>query len=165
MASFSAELRVAGHAYPLRHCTYGVHQATDGRGRAAEKVRTALLELVLDVPADNFLEAWAAAAHRPLDGCVVFFDPYGGTARETVSWQAGHGVDYREEFEAGDAEAGAYVCHVSIAAPKLVLASGGPPVPFVAPAARDHEGPEVVAAAAHLFVAGADGVPRITGAS
>ena len=72
---------------------------------------------------------------------MVFFDPYGGTARETVSWQAGHGVDYREAFEAGDAEAGAYVCHVSIAAPKLVLASGGPPVPFVAPAARDHGAP------------------------
>jgi hypothetical protein len=139
MSSFYAELHVAGHVYPLRSCTYGVHQATDGRGRTVEKVRYSLLEIMADVPADSFLESWAATAHQPLDGSVVFSDPQGGAARETVHWQAGHCVSYREDFVSGSATEGAYVCYVSIAAPKLVFSAGGSPAPFVAPAARNHE--------------------------
>ena len=50
MASFSAELHVAGSAIPLIRCTYGAQQATDSRGRAAAKVRRGLVESEADVP-------------------------------------------------------------------------------------------------------------------
>jgi hypothetical protein len=129
--------------YPLRSYTYGVHQATGARGRPVERVRHGRLEAVADVPDDTFLEAWAAAAYRPLDGHVVFFDAQGGPAYETVSWAAGHCVNYRGRFAAGNAAEGAYVCLFAIAVPKFVFSVGVPPV------------------AALPFVAGAEGVPRL----
>ncbi|WP_046247494.1 type VI secretion system tube protein TssD [Hymenobacter terrenus] len=143
MASFYAELRVAGHVYPLRYCTYGVQQATGERGRPVERVRHGRLDAVADVPADDFLPDWAATPHRPLAGHVVFYDVQGGPPRETVSWEAGHCVDYQETFESGNAAEGSYVCHVSIAAPKLAFNAGGPATAFVVPPARDHGTPPV----------------------
>ena len=55
MASFSAELRVAGHAFALTHCTFGVAQATHQRGRVSTEVRYGPVQLVLDVPAGELL--------------------------------------------------------------------------------------------------------------
>lgn len=68
MASFSAELRVAGRVYPLVRCTYSAHQPTDARGRVLSKVRHSPVELVLQAPRDNFLGAWGA---DPYKRCAV----------------------------------------------------------------------------------------------
>jgi hypothetical protein len=57
MASFSAELRVAGHAFPVIHCLFGVEQATHQRGRVSTKVRYGPVQLVLDVPEGDELLA------------------------------------------------------------------------------------------------------------
>lgn len=146
MASFYAELHVAGHVYPARHCTYHFTQATDHRGRVIAKVRHGQVELELDVPADDFLLAWASIAYQSLAGHVAFFAAKGGAARESVAWETGHCVGYREEFAAGNATDGAYVCFVTIAAPKLTL-HAGVPTAYVPPAARDHGVPPVAAAA------------------
>jgi hypothetical protein len=43
----------------------------------------------------------------------------------------------REEFPSGDAEQGAYVCHLTIATPKLTMQPGGP-ASYVSPAAGEH---------------------------
>ena len=126
MGSFYAELQVGGRGYPVRHCSYHFTQATDERGRVSAKVRHGLVQLTLDVPDDDFLLSWAAAPHKPLPGQVVFFDARGGPARETLAWEAGECVGYQEEFLSGSIEAGAYVCHLTIAAPKLRLLPGGP---------------------------------------
>jgi tRNA threonylcarbamoyladenosine modification (KEOPS) complex Pcc1 subunit len=50
MASFSAELEVAGALYLVRSCTYDFTQVTSERGRVVAKVRHGLVHLTLDVP-------------------------------------------------------------------------------------------------------------------
>ena len=56
MGSFHAELHVASHVFALLHCTYGVHQVTDARGRPITRVRYEGPRLWLDVPDTPFLE-------------------------------------------------------------------------------------------------------------
>ncbi|WP_375418567.1 type VI secretion system tube protein TssD [uncultured Hymenobacter sp.] len=124
MASFYAELQVAGHTYPVRRCDYSFTQATDARGRVNAKVRHGLVQLLLDVPDDDFLPDWANTPYKPLPGRVVFYETQGRTARETLSWEAGNCVGYREDFQSGSIEDGAYVCHVTITAPKLTMQAG-----------------------------------------
>ncbi len=140
MASFYAELRVSGHTYLVRACAYDFTQATDARGRVVAKVRHGRVQLTLDVPDDDVLLAWAAAPHKPLAGCVVFYQDQARQALETLSWEAGHCVGYQEEFVSGDVLAGAYVCHVTIVAPKLTLRPGGPGT-YVPPAPGEHGSP------------------------
>ncbi len=129
-----------GQHYPVRHCSYAFSQATDSRGRVLAKTRHGQVELVLDVPHEDALLDWAAAPAKPLAGRVVFFETKGGAARETLSWEAGHCVGYREEFEAGNADQGAYRCFLTVAAPELTMAPGGPAA-YVRPAAREHGSP------------------------
>ena len=57
MASFYAELHVAGRVYVLRRCDFSFTQATDPRGRVVAQVRHNQIEIMLDVPDDPFLEA------------------------------------------------------------------------------------------------------------
>jgi hypothetical protein len=90
------------------------------------RVRTGLVHLTLDVPPDDVLLDWAATPNKPLAGQVVFLAAQGGSAVETLGWEAGQCVGYQEEFAAGDQGAGAYVCHLTIAAAKLTLQPGGP---------------------------------------
>ncbi len=161
MGAIYAELHIAGHIYPLITCTYGVHQGTNERGRAIERVRHGKVDLVMDVPNDTFLEALAAApaTHYPAD--VTFFDSAGGISIETVSLARAYCTGYEEEFEEG--EHGRYVAYVELTGPGgFTMSVGGPAAAFVAPAARDHGVPPVAAlTAARPFVVGADGVPRL----
>ena len=64
MASFAAELRVAGLAFPVIHCAFGVEQATHQRGRVSTKVRYGPVQLTLAVPDGDELLAWAAAPQK-----------------------------------------------------------------------------------------------------
>lgn len=132
MASFYAELHVAGHSYPVWSCTYEFRQATSERGRVLAKVRHGLVQLTLDVPHDEVLLAWAATPHKPLAGSVVFRDAKGDSVLETLSWEGGECVGYQEEFRSGEEKQGAYVCHLTIVAPKLTLQPGAPTA-YVAP--------------------------------
>lgn len=145
MASFTAELQVAGQRYPVRHCYHEFTQATSERGRVSAKVRHGLVRLTLDVPENDVLLSWAATPYKPLAGRVVFFDGKGGPVLEMLAWEVGQCVGYQEEFVAGSVSAGAYVCHLTIAAPQLTMLPGGP-VAYVSPAARDHGEPVAAAA-------------------
>jgi hypothetical protein len=126
MASFYAELQVEGNSYRVVHCQYACHQATDARGRVQAKVRYAPLELVLDVPTDDGLLAWAHTPHKPLAGQVVFYDIARQTAHETIAFAAGECVQYAEEFASSATGDGAYVCQLTITAPSFELRAGGP---------------------------------------
>ena len=141
MASFYAELQVAGTTYPVRSCAYEFTQSTNERGRVAAKVRHGLVRLTLDVPDGDELLSWAAAPFRPLAGRVIFRSAQGGAALETLSWEDGQCVGYQEEFLSGSVHEGAYVCHLTIAAPKLTMAPGGP-ASYVSPAAGEHGSPQ-----------------------
>jgi len=135
MASFYAELQVEGNSYRVVHCSYACHQATDARGRVQAKVRYAPLELVLDVPTDDGLLAWAHTPHKPLAGQVVFYDIARQTAHETIAFAAGECVQYAEDFASSATGDGAYVCHLTITAPNFELRAGGPATPLAAVAA------------------------------
>jgi hypothetical protein len=128
MASFYAELQVEGNTYRVVHCSYACHQATDARGRVQAKVRYAPLELVLDVPTDDVLLAWAHTPHKPLAGQVVFYDTARQTAHETIAFGAGECVQYAEDFASSATGDGAYVCQLTITAPRFELRAGGPAV-------------------------------------
>lgn len=78
-------------------------------------------------------------------GRITFFDGKGGSALETLAWEAGECVGYQEVFASGDADAGAYVCHLTIAAPQLTMLPGGPAA-YASPAAQDHGIPAAAAA-------------------
>lgn len=126
MASFHAELHLAGTTYRVVRCQYACHQPTDARGRVSAKVRHDLLHLALDVPDDDALLAWAAAPFKPLAGEVVFYDATQRVAHETIAFAAGQCVGYHETFESGASGDGAYVCQLTVAAPAFELRSGGP---------------------------------------
>lgn len=140
MASFSAALQVAGLTYPVRSCTYEFSQATDGRGRVVAKVRHGLVRLTLDVPDDDLLLDWANTPHKLLAGQVLFCSAQGGPVLETLAWEAGQCVGYQEEFASGDQSQGAYVCHLTIAAPALTVQPGGPAA-YLTPAPGEHGTP------------------------
>jgi Hemolysin coregulated protein Hcp (TssD) len=141
MASFYAELQVAGTTYPVRSCAYEFTQSTNERGRVAAKVRHGLVRLTLDVPDGDELLSWAAAPFKPLAGRVIFRSAQGGAALETLSWEDGQCVGYQEEFLSGSVNEGAYVCHLTIATSKLTMAPGGP-ASYVSPAAGEHGSPQ-----------------------
>jgi hypothetical protein len=125
MASFHAELHLGGGTYRVVRCQYACSQDTDARGRASTKVRHHLLELTLDVPTDDTLLAWTAAPQKPQAGQVVFHDMTQLVAHETIAFTAGKCVGYTETFESGAKSEGAYVCHLTIAAPEYELRGGG----------------------------------------
>lgn len=90
MASFSAELRVAGHAFALTQCAFGVEQATHQRGRVSTKVRYHPVQLVLDVPDGDALVGWAAEPHKRLPADILFRDADGGVVLETLRMPAAY---------------------------------------------------------------------------
>ncbi|WP_310397303.1 type VI secretion system tube protein TssD [Hymenobacter sp.] len=146
MASFSAELRVAGHVFSVLHCTYGVHQATHERGRVSSKARHEPVQLTLAVPDGDLLLAWATDPHRRQAAQLVFLNGAGGAALETLALAGAYCVDYQEEFVAGAVGNGAYVCHLVLSDPDgWTIEAGGPAAAFVAPAAREHGAPAVAA--------------------
>jgi len=108
MASFSAELRVAGQVFPIRYCQYATSQDTEQRGRVSANVRHNPVSITLDVPEGDFLTNWAADPHKQLAAEVVFLEANGGAALETLSLQAAYCVSYEEVFAADDASMGAY---------------------------------------------------------
>ncbi|WP_052732735.1 type VI secretion system tube protein TssD [Hymenobacter terrenus] len=116
MASFYAELRVAGYVFRIWHCTYGSTQDTDARSRATAKVRQTLAEFVLDVPDHDFLEGWASDPLKRLAAEAVFSDATGQTL-ETLSFAAAYCVGYQEFFSSGDTEGGSYQCRVTLSDP------------------------------------------------
>ena len=126
MASFHAELRLAGTSYRVVRAHYACAQSTDARGRVNAKVRHELLHLTLDVPDDDALLAWAADPFKKVAGEVIFYDTTQLVAHETIAFAAGQCVGYHENFQSGADRDGAYVCRLAIAAPAFELRSGGP---------------------------------------
>jgi hypothetical protein len=127
MASFFAELHLTGNRYRVVRCHYGASQSTDARGRVNAKVRHDLLHLTVDVPDNDDLLHWAATAHKPQAGEVVFYNPTQLVALETIAFTAGECVGYQEVFESGVGGDGSYVCQLIIAAPAFELRAGGAP--------------------------------------
>ena len=127
MASFFAELHLTGNRYRVVRCHYGASQSTDARGRVNAKVRHDLLHLTVDVPDNDDLLHWAATAHKPQAGEVVFYNPTQLVALETIAFTAGECVGYQEVFESGAGGDGSYVCQLIIAAPAFELRAGGAP--------------------------------------
>jgi hypothetical protein len=103
MASFYAELLVAGATYPVRSCTYEFTQATSERGQVVAKVRHGVVQLTLDVPDDDLLLDWANTSFKPLAGQVIFYNAKGGPVLETLAWEEGQCIGYQENFEQGNA--------------------------------------------------------------
>jgi hypothetical protein len=126
MASFYAELHVEGGSYRVMHCSYSCSQTVGARGRVNSKVSHSPLQLVVDVPTDNVLVNWAATAHKPLTGQVIFYDIATRVAHETIAFAAGECVQYTEQFASGTTGDGAYVCHLTIVASSFELRAGGP---------------------------------------
>ncbi len=104
------------------------------------KVRPGLVHLTLNVPEEDTLLDWAATPYQPLPGQVVFYGAKDSAALKTLTWTEGHCVGYQEQFEQGNQELGAYVCHLTIAAPQLTLQPGRPGA-YVSPAPGEHGSP------------------------
>lgn len=126
MASFHAELHVEGHTYSVWFCDCTFHQATDERGRVSARVRHGPLHLTVDVPEHAALLAWAVAPHKPLPGQVVFYDTAHYVPLESIAFDAGECVAYRERFASAATGAGAYRAQLTITAPAFELRAGGP---------------------------------------
>ena len=141
MASFSAELQVAGRVYPLLRCDYHAYQDTDGRGRVIARVRHSPLELLLDAPRDSFLAAWAADAYKRCAVAIVYRDANGGQALETLRLTGAYCVGYQQVFRAGDATTGSYVVHLRLTDPDGYTWQAGGPGAYVAAAAGEHGRP------------------------
>ena len=121
-------------------------------------MRHELVYLTLSVPEGDVLLAWAADAHRRQAAAVVFTNAAGGGALETLLLPAAYCVSYAEAFVAGDAQNGAYVCHLVLSEPDgFTIQAGGPAGAFVAPAPREHGVPGTVAQVAALAAAAIGG--------
>jgi hypothetical protein len=164
MASFSAELLIEDHRYPLLTCTFGVQQQTHQRGRVSAKVRDEPVQLTMDVPPDDLLMGWAADPHKRLAVNIIFRDADGGTALETLHMVAAYCVSYQEVFRQGDAVTGAYQALLTLADPSgFTMQVGGPALAFVLPAAGTHGSllAAAVAAAAPVSAAASRGKAKL----
>ena len=129
MASIAASLEVESHHFRLLHCTFRISQAISSKGRATEKARCSPVELVLDVPAGDFLLAWAANPLKRVAVNIVFSNAATGSALETLSLPAAYCVAYQEQFVQGNAQEGAYQCSLTLADPDgFTLQPGGPTI-------------------------------------
>ena len=117
MASFTAELRVAGRVYSLRRCDYQSSQNLGQRGRVNSGVRHHPIDLLLDVPRDNFLAAWAANDYKQCAADIVYCDATSGQALETLSMAGAYCVLYNQSFRSGDTTTGSYVVHIRLTDP------------------------------------------------
>lgn len=174
MASFSAELHVAGQRIPLVRCAYDVRQAIDSRGRVVARARHSLVSGEADVPDHATLEAWAADPQKRQAASLVFRNADTGTTLATLHLAAAYCTAYAEQFVSGERESGAYRCFFTLADPDgWVLHVGAlPGLAQLQPPAREHGSPLPAlalgtaalgggAGAAQPFVGGADGVPRL----
>jgi len=155
MASFYAELRVAGNSYPVQQCTFEVQQPTHQRGRVSAKVRYEPVHLMLDVPEGDMLLAWAADSHKQLAADITFANVAGGSTIETLRLPAAYCVTYAEVFQQGETGSGAYVCHLTLVDPAgWTIQAGGPAGTFVAPAAGEHGTPVIAPTSSMEWMAG-----------
>ena len=165
MASFSAELHVAGESFPVTYCTFGVDQATHQRGQVSTQVRYGPVQLVLDVPDSEALAVWAASPQKKQLASVVFLDADGGQPVETLRLPGAYCVRYAEQFVSREVSGGSYQCALTLSDPTgWTIAAGGPARAFVAPAAGEHGVPGVSAGASgasglgNLMLGGAMGM-------
>jgi hypothetical protein len=128
MASFSADLYVAGQRFPVVQCTYGTDQATDGRGRVVAKVRYRPVQVVLDVPDNGLLLNWANTPQQQVETAIVFRQAAGGGTQETLHMAGAYCVGYQKVFASGDQATGAYRCHLTLVDPTGFTLSVGSPV-------------------------------------
>ena len=156
MASFSAELHVAGQVFPVLHGTYGFFQATGPRGRVVARVRYGPVQLRLSVPAGDLLPCWAADPHKRLLAYLLFRDADGGGVLETLTLPAAYCVGYQETFVAGSLTEGAYVCDLTLVDPDGHRWQAGGPGAYVPAAARDHGRPAGTASLAAATALTAD---------
>jgi hypothetical protein len=148
MASFSAELHVAGHIFSILHCQYATSQATEQRGRASAKVRYNPVLLTLDVPETDLLASWAADPHKQLAAEIVFLDADGGAALETLSLPTSYCVSYDEVLVAGAEGFGAYYCTLTLTDPAgFTMQTGSRASAFILPAPGTHGTPPLPMAA------------------
>lgn len=148
MGSFTAELQVDGHTYPVVHFHLAFTQSTGPRGQVTAKVRHGHLQLELNVPHHDQLLAWAATPHKALAGTLVTRSTV-GQPQEHIAFATGYCVYYHEVFEAGDHRQGAYRCQLHISDPAgFVLGTGAASAPYSAPTAREHGQPPVTSAMA-----------------
>jgi hypothetical protein len=155
MASFSAELRVAGRVYHLLRCTYSAYQATDARGRASAKVRHSPVELVLLAPRDNFLGAWGADPYKRCAIDIVYRDANGGQPLETLSMTGAYCVGYGQRFQEGgvskDSQTvtpSSYVVYLTLTDPDGFRIQSGGGGTYTPPAAGTHGAPPIISTAA-----------------
>ena len=117
MASFSAEIRVAGQVFPVLRCSYQTSQATDSRGRVVAKVQRGPVELLLDVPAGNLFLDWASNPRKRYPVSIVWRAAAGGQALETLTMAGAYCVGYQELFASGDLATGSYQCQLTLSDP------------------------------------------------
>lgn len=166
MASFSAELHVAGQIFSVMHCQYATAQATERRGRASAKVRYNPVLLTLDVPETDLLVSWAADPHKRLAAEIVFLDANGGAALETLSLPAAYCVRYDEVFVAGADGLGAYYCTLTLTDPAgFTMQAGNRASAFILPAPSEHGTPVLPPAAPAVAQAGSTGKRKLVAGS
>ena len=163
MASFSAELHVAGQIFPVLSFDYGVHQAIDSRGRVTTKVRSGPVRLRLPMLDGDLLLAWAADPHKRLLAHLLLRDADAGTVLETLTLPAAYCVSYSETFVAGSLTDGAYVCDLTLADPSGFTLTAGGPGAYVPAPARDHGSPAGAVAATLAATALAAGNAAVAG--
>jgi hypothetical protein len=125
-------------------CTYEFTQATHKKGYAVTKVRHEKVVLTMDVPTKDGIIDWAATSYKSLPGQVVFHDFEGGAVSETLAWEIGYCVGYKEDFASNDLNEGAYICHLTIASPKLTVQCGALAT-SQSPALGGHSSPQLAA--------------------
>jgi type VI secretion system secreted protein VgrG len=132
----------------VREFTAQRYQHTDERGPATSRVHHGPVELVMDVPRDTFLPAWAYAPDRHHEANLLCRDVVGGGVAQTLHLPQAYCVGYDEHFVAGDTGRGAFQCHVTLVAPDGWAVIPGAPGKYVPPAPREHGIPPVAALAA-----------------
>lgn len=148
MASFTAALRVDGRVYALITASYGTNQDTGQRGRASAKKRFRPTVLLLIVPDDDFLAAWAADPAKRHAADLVLYDADGGQALETLHYDAAYCVGYAEDFRPNANGEVAYLLTLTLTSPEgWTLTPGGPANPAaIRPLPGTHGSPVAIKA-------------------
>ncbi|MCB2377393.1 hypothetical protein LGH70_07365 [Hymenobacter sp. BT635] len=120
MTYINAELRLAGHTYPLAACSFGFRQNTDARGRPNSKVTGTPLQLLLDGEEGTELAEWASLPDSLRSGEVVFFPDDVTQPRRTLAFTDARCVHQHVQLVPGADEA-AHHCLLVLSAQQLEL--------------------------------------------
>lgn len=102
--AFKAQLKIGNTEFDVLSCNYELHREVDLKGRPAGGITGGKVDLIVESNEDtSIIEAMVNNQHKPLDGTVTFKKSEEDATMKVLSFSKSYVVDFKENFEAFNA--------------------------------------------------------------